>query len=145
MTLEELENALPNGLHDAEVQRIAVDYAERKATIELAVWVGEMSDPPERREAYKTGRLEISGLVFLVMEPPVAYRVESRITLDSVDPGRGLDAELLASLPEGAFCHSFFVSQWNAFMHIGAKHAEMTWLNHGAIRYRVPKELRAKS
>jgi hypothetical protein len=148
MTLEELENALPNGLHDAEVQRISVDYGQRSLVLELVVWFGSMDDPPERREAYKTGRLEFSGLAFLIMEPPDAkypYRVESSITVDSVDPGRGLGPELLASLPKGVFCHSFFVFQWNAFMHVAAKHAEMTWLNDGAISYRTPKELKANS
>ncbi len=70
MTLEGLENSLPNGLHDAEVGRIAVDYEQRKARLELAVWVGNMDDPPEQREAYKEGRIEISGLLFLVREPP---------------------------------------------------------------------------
>jgi hypothetical protein len=148
MTLEELENTLPNGLHDAEVQRISVDYARHSLALELAIWVGSMDDPPERREAYKTGRLEISGLVFLVMEPPDArypYRVESRLTVDNVDPKRSLDAELLASLPDDTFCRSFFVFQWNTCMHFAGKHAEMIWLNDGAIDYRMPKELKAKS
>jgi hypothetical protein len=60
MTLEDLENTLPNGLHDAEVQRIEVDYALRKLTLEVAVRVGDMGEPPERREAYKSARIEIS-------------------------------------------------------------------------------------
>ena len=60
MTLEELENTPP---HDAEVQRSAVDYEHRKVTFALAVWVGHMDDPPERREAYKSGCLEITGLL----------------------------------------------------------------------------------
>jgi hypothetical protein len=148
MTLEELENTLPNGLHDAEVQRMSVDYGHRSLVLELVVWIGSMDDPPESREAYKTGRLEISGLVFLVMEPPDArypYRIESRLTLDSVDPRKSLNPELLASLPGDAFCHSFFVFQWNTCMHLAGKHAEMTWLNDGAISYRTRQELKAKS
>jgi hypothetical protein len=52
VTLEELENTLPNGLHDAEVRRITVDYERRKVTLEVAVWVGDMDEPAERREAY---------------------------------------------------------------------------------------------
>jgi hypothetical protein len=70
MTLEELESSLPNGLHDAEVRRISIDYEHRKVTLELAVWVGKMEDPPDRREAYRDGRIEISGLLFMVIEPP---------------------------------------------------------------------------
>jgi hypothetical protein len=71
-TLLEIEQSLPNGLHDAEVRKITVDHEHRRATIDLAVWVGDMDDPPERREAYKEGQLEISGLLFLAIEPPDA-------------------------------------------------------------------------
>jgi len=68
MTLKELENTLPNGLHDAEVRSIAVDYVQHKVALDLTVWVGRMEDPPERREAYKEGRIEIFVLLFLMME-----------------------------------------------------------------------------
>jgi len=30
-------------------------------------------------------------------------------------------------------------------MHFAGKHAEMIWLNDGAVDYRMPKELKAKS
>src|ERR1035437_2834597 len=42
ITLEELENTLPNGLHDAEVQVITIDYKQRKVTLDLAIWVGNI-------------------------------------------------------------------------------------------------------
>jgi hypothetical protein len=148
MTIDELENTLPNGLHDAEVQRMSVDYARRSLALELTIWVGSIDDPPEHREAYKTGRLEIGGLIFLIMEPPDArypYRVEKRLTIDSVDPRNSLNPELLASLPGDAFCHSLFVFQWNTCMHFAGNHAELTWLNDGTISYRTPNELRPKS
>jgi hypothetical protein len=148
MTLEEVESALPNGLHDAEIRRIDVNYGQGALALDLEVWVGSMDDPPERREAYKSGRLEMSGLIFLVFEPPDAkypYRVESKLTIDSSDPRKSLDPELLASVPGDGFCHSFFVFQWNSCMHFAAKHAEMIWLNDGQITYRTRKELKVKS
>ena len=61
MTLEEIENSLPNGLHDAEVHRLIVDYSQRKLTVEVAVWVGNLDGPREMHEAYRGGRLEIRG------------------------------------------------------------------------------------
>jgi hypothetical protein len=71
MTLEELENTVPNGLHDSRVSRIAVDYEQRKLTLDLDVWLGAVeADAPECREAYQCGRVLISGLLFAVMEPP---------------------------------------------------------------------------
>lgn len=110
MTLRELEDTLPNGLHDAEVRRIHVDYGRRTLILDVDVWVGTMDAPPEQREAYKSGQLDISGAIFLVMEPPNAgypYRASSEITIDSVDEEKSVPGELLRSVPASAFCHSF--------------------------------------
>lgn len=139
MTLEELENTLPNGLHDADVQGITVDYAQRKVTFDLAVWVGKMEDPPERREAYKSGRIEISGLLFLVMEPPDPKYPFTRtgLTIDGCDMSKNIGGKLLESLPADSFFRSFWVNEWNAFIHIAAKNAALVWVNDGAIGYRT--------
>lgn len=139
MNLEELENTLPNGLHDAEVQRITVDYRLRVVTLEVAVWVGQMDDPPERREAYKNGRVEISGLLFAVMEPPnPTYPFSNaQLTIDGCDMQKNLPSELVKSLPAGAFLRSLWVNEWNAFIHIAAKDAQISWLNEGAVTYRT--------
>jgi hypothetical protein len=124
VTLEELEKTLPNGLHDAEVQRIAVDYKDRKLTLEVAVWVGDMDDPPERREAYKSGRIEISGLVFFVMEAPdptYPFTDRAELIIDGCDCSKNLNRELLTKLPADAFFRSLWVNEWNAFIHIAAE------------------------
>jgi hypothetical protein len=139
MTLEELENTLPNGLHDAEIERIAIDYAARELTLEVSVWVGSMDDPPERREAYKNGRIEISGLLFLVMEAPdPKYPFGTPgLRVDGCDMSKNLDIELLRSMPAGSFVRSLWVNEWNAFIHVAAKSANIVWLNEGAISYRT--------
>ena len=148
MTLEELEDTLPNGLHDAEVQRVTVDYGQRSLILELAVWVGKMDDPPERREAYKSGRIDITGLIFQVMEPPdpkYPFKDSKELTIDGCNMSKNLNDELLKSLPSNTFFRSFWVNEWNAFIHIAAKNAEITWLNNGAITYRTCQRLKAKS
>lgn len=108
MTLEELENTLPNGLHDAEVQRIAVDYQRRKVTLDIAVWVGDVSDSRQGREAYKSGQIEISGLLFVVMEPPDPnYPFKSSgLRIDGCNMSKNLGSDLLTSLPTDAFFRS---------------------------------------
>ena len=139
MTLEELERTLPNGLHDAEVRRVVVDYEKRTLDLDVAVWVGDMDDPPERREAYRSGTIEISGLILLVMEPPApspSPRHSVALTIDACDRSDDLGVELLKSLPSGAFCRSLFVNDWNAFMHVAAMAAEITWTNGGAVTFR---------
>jgi hypothetical protein len=139
MTLEGLENTLPNGLHDAEVQRIVLNYERRTATLDVAVWVGDMDDPPERREAYKNGRVEISGLLFLVMEPPDPKYPFNRscLTVDGCDARENLGSEFLRTLPADSFVRSLWVDEWNAFIHIAAENVELVWTNDGAITYRA--------
>ncbi len=131
MTLEQLESTLPNGLHDAEVKRIIVDYDLRQITMDIAVWVGGVDDPPKTREIYKNARLSISGLLFVVMEPPdPKYPFKSaQLTIDTCDVRKNLHGELLESLPADSFFQSLWVNEWNAFIHIAAKEAQISWLS----------------
>ncbi len=143
MTLEEIENSLPNGLHDAEIRRISVDYEQRKLSFDLAVWIADVDDPPEKREAYKSARLEISGLVYLILEPPDAkypYRISSKLRIDSLDNKPDLDVDLLESLPANAFCRRFFVSEWNSCIRFAALSAEIHWDDSGGVTYRGHRE-----
>jgi hypothetical protein len=109
-----------------------------KGGLEVAVWVGYMDDPPERREAYKNGRIDISGLLSLVMEAPdPRYPFKgSDLRIDGCDMSKNLDPALLKSLPGDAFFRSLWVNEWNAFIHIAARNAEITWMNDGLVAYR---------
>jgi hypothetical protein len=143
MTLLEIEQSLPNGLHDAEMRKITVDYEHLRATIDLAVWVGDMDDPPERREAYKEGQLEISGLLFLTTEAPdpaYPFRDNPELIIDGCDSIKLIDKKLLSTIPVHAFVRSFFVKEWNSFIHIAAKEAALVWKNSGTITYRARRE-----
>jgi hypothetical protein len=140
VTLEELENTLPKGLHDAEVHKISVDYQEGTLTLHLAVWTGDMDDPPAQREATRTGRIELSGLVFLVMEPPdpeYPFKDTKRLTIDGGDMRKNLNSDLLGSVPDDVFVRSLWVNEWNAFIHVSAKNAQIRWLSD-EILHRPP-------
>ncbi len=160
MTFEQLSESLPNGLHDAEWRGISIDYAQQTLTMDLVIWVGSMDDPPETREAYREGRITVSGLLFCIMEPPEPtsnYRRELLTgadcpTIDDV-PTRKYSAtelsaewaarvnsvasstELLKTLPQSAFVHTLFVFDWNSCVHIAATDAELKWM--GPVNYRA--------
>jgi hypothetical protein len=116
---------LPNGLHDAEVRKITVDDEHLRATIDLAVWVGDMDDPPERKRGIQEGRaVRDFGLLFLPIEPPDAsypFQDNPELIVDGCDMTNVIDKKLLNSLPAHAFVRSFFVKDWNSFIHIAAK------------------------
>ena len=141
VTLEELENSLPNGLHDAEMQRVSIDYQQRTMTIDMSVFVGEVDAPLEMREAYREGTLVISGLQFAVIEPPDAgypFASAGASRIDSCDMMKNLDPSLLQALPQGAFVGCLFVNDWNAFVHLAGLKAEIQWT--GPIIYRKDRE-----
>ena len=139
MTLEELEHTLPNGLHDSEVQSIQIDYVERRATMQVCVFVGDVDAPLERREAYREGLLVISGLLFAAIEPPDAsypFAKPRNLRVDACDKKKDLDPSLISSLPAGSFVRSLFVDEWNSFVHLAGLDAEMLWKDQGTITYR---------
>jgi len=67
------------------------------------------------------------------------------LRIDGCNMSKNLDNALLRSLPGDSFLRSLWVNEWNAFIHIAAKSADVVWLNDGAITYRASRELKAKS
>ena len=71
MNIKEIELSLPNGLHDAFLMKLYIDYLKRKATFDLDVWMGDPSSKDKKlRETYKKGRLIVHDLIFCTIEPP---------------------------------------------------------------------------
>jgi|SRR5882724_1988609 len=141
MTLEELEDTLPNGLHDSEVESVFIDYLRRTATIQMAVFVGEVDAPIDKREAYRNASLLIAGLSFASIEPPHAnypFAEPGTLRIDACDMRKDLDADLLAKLPRGSFIRSFFVNEWNAFIHLAGSDAQILW--KGETVYRTKRD-----
>jgi hypothetical protein len=132
MTLEKLAKGLPNGLHDSRVSRITIDYNQRKLILDIDVWGDMDSDAREQREPHKRGQVLISGLVFAAMEPPdprYPFSTATRLTIAGCDMSKNLSAELKNSLSADTFFRSLWVNEWNAFIHIAAKNAELKWLD----------------
>jgi hypothetical protein len=129
MTLEEIENTLPNGFHDARINKINLDYAKRVATFYLEIWVADSEE--ETRENYRAAKLTLSGLLFCVIEAPdpkYPYHEEKALWVDAGSSKLGdlSLTQLPEPLPSGAFTHWFFVNDWNAFIHVAATDAQIT-------------------
>lgn len=126
MTLEEIEQSLPNGFHDSSITAVHLNYAQRTAEIDMELWVSVSID--EDRELYRRATLSISDLIYFVIEPP-GHPNTSHDEPSLVDGGSSEVAEptspLPKPLPAGAFTYWFFVSNWNAFIHVAALSAEI--------------------
>ncbi len=136
MTLEEIEKSLPNGLHDAKVSNLNIDYVKRVVKFKLDIWTGDLSSKKtEVREAYGKACLTLSNFLYCVIEPPDP-------SYPYIDPkplcvGTGsIQTDIIPAakilpenLPDGAFSHWFFVNNWNAFIFVAATNAQLEWKN----------------
>jgi hypothetical protein len=125
MTIEGVLDRTPNGLHDAYLLNISIDYRECVLRIDLNWWVE--SEIEEVREAYREGTLIISGLQYLVAESPAnGSSVDEPSHIDGFAT-RASDVTR-ASLPDlsgGASRYSIFVGKWNSFIHFAGTSAEV--------------------
>ena len=95
MTFQETAASLPNGFHDAELQRFEMDYVRRQLRFDLVVWIGDMDDR-ERRETYRPARVTLDNVGFFVIEPPDAdYPWPKQAQSDST-PGKVSPAKVRA-------------------------------------------------
>jgi hypothetical protein len=130
-TIREIDEALPNGFHDAERRTCTIDYVAQTVAFELDIWTGNLSsDNVQVREHYRRARLVVTGLAFCHIEmPDPAYPFQDaaplRVDLSDPDPLH----PVLRKLPEGAFAGRFYVSNWNAFIHVAGRDADLSWLN----------------
>ena len=70
MNFIEMNDSLPNGLHDAQVETIRYDLLDRVILIQVFVWVGTMADPPETRERYRRGLMRFGQTAFFAKSAP---------------------------------------------------------------------------
>lgn len=142
-TFDQVEQALPNGFHDAFLRSVSVDYVERTAQMELEVWVSSMdTDNRQHREDYRRGRLQFIDLFLFSVEVPDQEFLSSTTNGLSIDvtpagyeafPKQGWPEE---PLPEGAFLRSFcFTNEANSFVYVAAQEAAWMWLTEPRIIY----------
>jgi len=126
MNLFQLAETLPNGLHDAQLRRLSVDYVERTAVLELEIWV---DDTDVFLELYRPARIVLKGLAYFAIQPPDAgypFREAGVVTIDLSAP------ETFVSGRESDSAFRLFISQSNSFIDADADAAELEWLGESA-------------
>src|SRR5258708_39678108 len=135
MTIEKLENSLPNGFHDAEIESIAVDYVSKRAVIKMRLHTGDPGAASEdEREAYKQADLLLSELFYFVIDPPdptSEFKEKGSVWVSAGTPEKE-DAPLppvaAGVLPGGGFAHLFFFIDLDSFFYVAAFHAVLEWV-----------------
>src|SRR5690242_1125029 len=114
--MKNIEAQLPNGFHDGVLLSMAVDFSARVLTFEIEFWIGDMESA--RREVYRAGRVEVSGLGFVIIDPPgdQTAPLERPLTIDGGDRPPSTDAIALPFPEAGGFEYWLFVNEWNSFI-----------------------------
>ena len=136
MTFEELDERFPNGLVDAEITGLAVDYSNRSATLQIRLRCNPPDSPD--RDVYTPAVLTLREIFYLSIEPPDLDHLFSAKGSSITVGGHPEDSEefplfahLRSKLPAGAFCCRFYVHDWNSFIHLAAGSAEFSQLEPG--------------
>ncbi len=133
MTIEDIENNLPNGFHDANLIGVNIDYVKREVTLDIEV---DISSPESRSEGnmenYRRGILTLLGLLFCVIEPPdfqYADLDNKGLWITGSNPVRPAEipTKFPTKLSEDAFVHFFYISNWNASIYLAAMDARFEW------------------
>ena len=129
MTFDEVAASLPNGFHDAELQRFEMDYVHRTLRFDLVVWIGNMDDSL-RREIYRPARLTLEDVAFLVIEPPDTNYPWLRAGPIKIDTGEGQARQSSSTLPvapAGARTTWMYLEELNRFLLFSAGNASLEW------------------
>lgn len=138
MTLEEIEETLPNGLHDALINRLNVDYGLAQLTLEVDVWVGLLDEPPPERERSALAEILFTGLVYCSIEHPqpgssFLHPGEVFFSYERT-PAEEIPSALVKVLPQDTQCYSLFILEWCSKIHIAAKDVTFSWTDGRAQR-----------
>jgi hypothetical protein len=124
MTLDEFDQRYPNGLVDAEITALTLDYRNRIAELRLNLRCNS-PDSPNSGE-YAQAVLTLQKFYYFSIESPEPdhlYPVRPKITVEELpeDPERfPLFEYVKPMLPAGAFSGRFYVHDWNSFIHVAA-------------------------
>ncbi len=130
MTLEILDNTLPQGLHDAQIRSCSRDFETATFTLFVRIVVG-LSLGNERRLEYRDGKITFHGVQYVVSEPPSAestFRDAGCVWFEfSRTPLGTISEDLNASLPSDILKYSLFVLEWHSNIHLAALDVSFVW------------------
>jgi hypothetical protein len=125
MTFDEMNEQLPNGLHDAEIEMITYDLLAQILSMQVFVWVGTMDDPPALRERYRRAALRFEQTKFFAKSTP--YNASDHgLSILSCEVNKHLSSDLKAESPLGENSYRIFTGYCE--LDIESNGFEFEWL-----------------
>lgn len=131
MTLEQLEEQLPNGLHDGRIRSITRDYDRGTLIIFVEILTGSPTDPPSTRFAYRDAVISFTDVFLCDIERPENERIIGAkgtvwFTYSRTEPGI-LPAKLSDRIPAEALSYTLYILDWESSIHIVAGNLNFSW------------------
>jgi len=135
MTLEELDDTLPNGLHDAQIKAMTHDYEQAIVKLEVAILVGLPDDAPLDRYRYRNGEIFFHRVLFCTVETPENERILGHpgsiwFKFCRMEP-RVLQEKIVKVLAPDVLCYSLYILDWVSEIHIAAGDVSFSWSDSG--------------
>jgi hypothetical protein len=127
MTMQEVEYRTPNGLHDAYLLGLSIDYEERILRLKIS-WVVSLPQDSAAKSGltYRKGELVVSGLKYCVVGPPVKGDGEAPDQINGFVTGEEeIERCNLPEVDSGIFRHSIYLGYWTSFIHFAGASAEV--------------------
>lgn len=139
MKLAEIDEKLPNGFHDAEIEQLNWNFEAGLLIFDINFWVAVESG--HDRNKRRKGKLELQKVSFLVIEPPELRMSDPKplrggVGALQVDGGPANEenfrdlSKLKANLSADTEIFSFYVVNWNSFIHVATDEAKLTWFDN---------------
>ena len=131
MTLEQLEERLPNGLHDARIRSITHDYDTRELIIRVEILTGLPDDPPATRSAYRDAVISFADVSICHVEPPENERiigVKGSLWFKYWRTQPGVwPLKLSERFPNEALSYTLYILEWESSIHIVVSDLNFSW------------------
>ncbi len=135
MTLEELDQTLPNGLHDAQIKAMMHDYELANLRLDVQIVVGMPEEDVANRLRYRSGVIMFHQVLFCAVEAPEnegilghpgsIWFVVDRIKLEA------FPEKMAKALPPEALCYSLYILDWESEIRIAAGAVSFSWSDTG--------------
>lgn len=130
MTLEEIDNSLPQGLHDAQIRSFTRDMESACLRMIVKVVIGT-SEESEYRLQYRDGEICFHNVQYLMSEFPEAaspFRDSGCVnfSFDRTETGV-VPSALENALSSEILKYSLFVPEWQVSMNIAAADVSFRW------------------
>ena len=138
MTLEQLEDQLPNGLHDAKIRSITHNYDIGNLILRVEVLTGLPDDPPATRSAYRDAVITFSDVFLCHIEQPENERIMGAkgsvwFKFWRTEPGKLL-SKLSNRFPSDALSYTLYILEWESSIHFVASDVRFSWAENRQLQ-----------